>query len=590
MILRLPLAALLALAFIGSTASSGEAASRAPSQEPFPVEAVRPGMTGYGLSVFEGTRVDSFPITILGVLKGYRPNANLILGKASGAFLERTGIIAGMSGSPVYMDGKLLGAVAYTWSFTKDPVCGITPIGEMLRLLPTPDSPGWNDERRLGAVEWPSPVDGLDPAGARPIATPLILSGFTPEAVRYLEPWMKERGFVVSPGGGETPGASCDAIVPGSAIGVELVRGDWTAAAIGTVTYRDGDRLLAMGHPVTGMGYVQFPLASATIHTIFASQQISTKVGSPSQPCGSVSSDRVSGLSGEIGRVPSMIPVRVTIGGTGVKARTYRFEVVRSRLLTPSLIGSAVVSSISETLYDAGYATVRYDIAYSLNGGKTTVRRGNSILTQSPVAGVGDEVSQPLTILLSDHFGSATLDSVRVSVVASIGLEAMKIADVRVRPAFVAPGDSLEVEISLQRGSGQEEIRRVRVRVPPQAPEGELTVRVCDGDETERWERDRAPDLGQPETFDQLIGIFASERRRDRVYVQLFRAGSGTTVGGGEISQPPPSFLGVVGTDPKGGATGVTKGATLAERFLEIGAVARGCETVKVNVVPERRR
>ena len=126
--------------------------------------------------------------------------------------------------------------------------------------------------------------------------------------------------------------------------------------------------------------------------------------------------------------------------------------------------------------------------------------------------------------------------------------------------------------------------------VPPQTPEGEITVRACDGDETDRWERERAPDLLQPETFDQLIGLYASERRRDRIYVQLYRVGSGTTVGGGEISRPPPSFLGVVGTDPKAGAAGTTRGATLAERYLETGAVARGCETAKVSVVPERRR
>ena len=590
MTLRFPLAALAALAFIGFHVPSGAAAAVAGSQDPFPLESVKPGMTGYGLSVFEGTKVDSFPITILGVLKNYRPGANLILAKAAGAFLERTGIIAGMSGSPVYLNGKLLGAVAYTWSFTKDPLAGITPIGEMLRLFPTPEAPGWDDERRLGAVERPAPIGGVDPAGARPIATPLILSGFTPEAVRYLQPWMEERGFVVSPGGGETPGAECDAIGPGSAVGVQLVRGDWSAAALGTVTYRDGDRLLALGHPFTGMGWVQFPMTSAIVHTVFASQQISTKVGSPSQPCGAVNADRVTGISGTIGRTPAMIPVRVTIGGTGVRPREYRFEVVRSRLLTPSLIGSAVVSSISETLNDVGYATIRYDIAYSLNGGTRTVRRGNALLTQSPVSGVGDEVSQPLTVLLSDHFGSATLDSVQVSVAASSGLDAARIAGVRVRPTLVAPGDSVEVEVSLRRGAGETEVRRVRLLVPPQTREGELTVRVCDGDETDRWERERAPDLLQPETFDQVIGLYASERRRDRVYVQIFRAGGGTTVGGGEISQPPPSFLGVVGTDSKAGAAGATRGATLSEVYLETGAIARGCETAKLNVVPERRR
>ena len=156
----------------------------------FPADSVRAGMAGIGLTVFEGSRIDSFPVTILGVLKGQRPGATLILARAQGAYLERTGIIAGMSGSPVYINGRLLGAVAYTWSFSKDPVGGITPIGEMLDLFPSGGTPPPSEEveRRLGSLGG-EPEDALaDPSGARPIATPLVLSGFTSDAIAYLEP------------------------------------------------------------------------------------------------------------------------------------------------------------------------------------------------------------------------------------------------------------------------------------------------------------------------------------------------------------------------------------------------------------------
>jgi SpoIVB peptidase S55 len=577
-------------------------ASARPLPGVFPVDSVKAGMEGYGLTVFEGTRIDTFQVTILGVLRGYRPGANLVLARAKGPYLERTGIIAGMSGSPVYIHGKLLGAIAYAWAFNKDPVGGITPLEEMLSLFPPTDQPTPDDvDQRLGLAE--PPADGAstdaaahgtnpleDPTGMRAIAAPLTLSGFTPEAVSFLQPLLEQRGFVVSPGGGYEPGMVCDSLVPGSAVGVELIRGDWSAAAIGTLTYRDGNRLLAFGHPFVAMGWVRFPLTAATIHTVFASQQISTKVGSPSTTCGTLVADRSIGVSGELGATPAMIPVHVAIQGTGKRDKRYNFEVVRNRLLTPSLVSAAVVNSISEALNDAGYATIDYDLTFYMNGGARTVRKGNVFLTQAPVTGVGEEVSQSLQLLMSDHFRPSTLDSARIDVKATLGLEAARISDVRVRPASAAPGDSVEVEITLRRGGAQKETRRTRLYIPPQTPEGELSIRVADGDETDRWERERTPDRFQPDTFDQLVQVIESERRLDRIYVQLYRQAGGATVRGGEISQPPASVLGVLTADRKSGAVSPTKGATLSEKEIPMDAVVRGSETAKLDVVPDLSR
>jgi hypothetical protein len=578
------------------------AASARPLPAVFPVDSLKAGMTGYGLTVFQGTKIDTFQVTILGVLRGYRPGANLILARTAGHDLERTGIIAGMSGSPVYIHGKLLGAIAYAWAFNKDPVGGITPVEEMMSLFPPDGTPPPDDvDRRIGIADFGTdgdvkdvPAPGTnpldDPTGVRAIATPLTLSGFTPEAVDFLQPWLEKRGFVVSPGGGFEPGVVCDSLVPGSAVGVELIRGDWSAAAIGTLTYRDGNRLLAFGHPFVAMGWVRFPLTAATIHTIFASQQISTKVGSPSTTCGTLVADRSIGVSGELGAPPAMIPVHVAIQGSGKRDKRYNFEVVRNRLLTPSLVGSAVVNSISEALNDAGFATIDYDLTFYMNAGARTVRKGNVFLTQSPITGVGEEVSQSLQLLMSDHFRPSTLDSARIDIRSTVGLEAARISDVRVRPASAAPGDSVEVEITLRRGGAMKETRRTRLYIPPQTPEGELSVRVADGDETDRWERERTPDRYQPDTFDQLVQVIESERRLDRIYVQLYRQAGGATVRGGEISQPPASVLGVLTADRKSGAVAPTKGATLSEKQIPMDVVVRGSETAKLDVVPDLSR
>jgi hypothetical protein len=186
------------------------------------------------------------------------------------------------------------------------------------------------------------------------------------------------------------------------------------------------------------------------------------------------------------------------------------------------------------------------------------------------VAGVGEQVTQSLQLLLSDHLKPTTLDSASISVRATTGLEAARISEVRVRPSIAAPGDSVEVEVTLRRGASGAETRRVRLRVPPQTPEGELTVRVCDGEETDRWDRER--------------------RRLDHLYVQLYRAGGGASVRGGEISHAPPSVLGVLGADRKAGAVAPTKGATLDERSIPMEFVTRGCESAKLDVVPNRLR
>ncbi len=581
--------AILALAAAGPRAAG--AAARLPAGIPSTLSAdsVRAGMTGYGLSVFRGTSVDSFPLTILGVLKGSRPGADIILARAQGDFLERTGIIAGMSGSPVYIQGKLIGAVAYTWAFSKDPVAGITPIREMLSSLHSvPEEKAEPSDARYGELDLPPNQGAPLPGEARPIATPLALSGFTPEALRYLDPWLKEHGFVSAPGGSDPNAGSCDSIVPGSAVGVELVRGDMSATAIGTATYREGNRILAFGHPFFALGRVQLPMTAATIHTIFASQQISTKVGSATRTCGTLVADRSVGIAGELGASPSMVPVRVTIHGPQGRDRAYRFEVARSRALTPGLAAATIVSSISEALFDVGLATTRYELTYWMNGGTRVLRRGNALVAPAPLAGAGDDVNQTLFLLQINRFEPVRLDSLRADISVEAGLDQATLTSIRVNPTLVAPGDSVQVELSVRPARLRSETRRISLRIPPGTLPGEITVRACNGSETDKWERDRAPETFEPQSFEHLLGLLGRERRGDRIYVQLYREVRGLTVRGGEISQAPPSVVDVLGGSGKPGDGAPTRGATLAETAVPLDRVVTGCEQKTLTVIPYR--
>jgi len=567
---------------------SSAAVPRIPSDRIMPVSEVREGMVGVGYSVFQGTTIDSFSVTIVGILRGFRPGATLLMARAQSPVLDRTGVQAGMSGSPVYVNGKLVGAVAYTWAFLKEPLAGITPIQEMLDLIPGPGGPPPNREDRFGSLGAPVGPQA-EAGGAIPIATPLSLSGFTPEAIRYLDPWLRERGFVAVPGGGQEPGGSCDSLAPGSAVGVSLMRGDLTAAAIGTVTYRDGNNVLAFGHPFLSMGWVEFPLTAARIHLIMPSNQISNKIGSPTRTCGTLVADRSTGVAGEIGAAPDMIPVTVAIDGSGGRSKRYRFEVARGRYITPSLVSAGVVSSISEALFDAGVATVRWDLTYFMNGGRA-IRAGDRLITASPLSGVGEVVGQTLGILLGDRFRPSRLDSAAVTVQVEDGVDDASLIGIRVAPATVAPGEWVDVELTFRPTAKPVQVRRTRIQVPPGTPEGEISVRVCEGEETERWEIARAPERYQPETFEQLARLIEQNRRLDHLYVQLYRAAGGAIIGGREISQAPSSVLQVLGAAGKAGESTPTKGATLAEVSLPMNRIVHGCESATITVAADRRR
>ena len=585
-----PILTALSIAAVALSSDLARAAvPRIPASRLMPISDVREGMTGVGYSVFQGTTIDSFTVTVLGVLRGYRPGADLIMARAQSPVLDRTGIQAGMSGSPVYVNGKLIGAVSYTWAFLKEPLAGITPIAEMLELLPGPGGPPTDREDRFGSLGAPVPPPA-EAAGARPIATPLSLSGFTPEAIRFLQPWLDERGFVAVPGGGQEAGGSCDSLAPGSALAVSLIRGDLSAAAIGTVTYRDGDRVLAFGHPFLSMGWVEFPLTAARIQLIMPSAQISNKVGSPTVTCGTLIADRSVGVAGKMGAAPDMIPVNVSIKGSGGRSKRYRFEVARGRYLTPSLVSAAVVSSISEALFDTGVSTIRWDLSYFMNGGGRTIRAGDRLITTSPLSGVGETVGQTLTLLLGDRFRPSRLDSASVTLQVEDGIDDAALIGIRASPGIVAPGDWVNLELTYRPTAKPVVTRRTRIQVPVGTPEGEITVRVCDGQETERWEVGRAPERYQPETFEQLAGLIEKNRRLDHLYVQLYRAAGGAVVGGREISQAPASVLQVLGGAGKAGETAATKGATLAEEPLAMDRIVHGCESATINVAADRRR
>src|SRR6185436_10785503 len=357
-----------------------------------PLDQVQKGMKGYGLTVFEGSKVEKFDVEILGVLNNIGPGQNLILAKVDSPVVRRTGIIAGMSGSPVFIDGKVIGALAYAWQFSKEPVAGITPIEEMLRIAqriaPAGATLAGATPRMSGAELLKAVADRkLDVAfnallkdlnatqvssvsGAKRIALPMSLSSFAPETIARFAPELEGLGFVAVPSGATSSSTAKSAktsFEPGDPVGAALLTGDFTVAASGTVTYVDGNRVYAFGHPFLDMGEISFPMATSEVVTVLPSLASSFKFSNTGPVVGALRQDRAAGIMGVLGESAQMIPVDVTLNGSG-PVQKYHVEVVRQSRLSPLLLAMVTDSVIANAQRAAGERTVLLESEIKLKG------------------------------------------------------------------------------------------------------------------------------------------------------------------------------------------------------------------------------
>jgi hypothetical protein len=336
------------------------------------VDDVRPGMKGQGRTVMKGTKIETFDAEVLGVLKNSSPGRDMVLCRLSGLDLDKTGVIAGMSGSPVYIDGKLLGAVAYAWPYGKEPIAGVTPFCQMHGFVESYERRDLAEEagpRRVG-LRTPVRVDGLRydavtvaadcaaPEGAAgdglwmvPLRTPVAATGFTEHSLALLRDRFRGTGLLPVQGGGALARIADEeknaALVPGAPLAVALIQGDFDLSGIGTVTHVEGNRVYGWGHPFMGLGGCDFPLMTGYIHTIYPRQSVSFKMGSPLKTVGLINADVSTGIAGWLDRKPDLLPVRMTLvrepGGAG---QTYNVQVVRQRSLLAGLVFTALTNSV----------------------------------------------------------------------------------------------------------------------------------------------------------------------------------------------------------------------------------------------------
>jgi len=346
-----------------------------------PVDEVRQGMKGFGKTVFQGTTIEQFGVEVLGVLKNFAPKQDMILVRLSGGPLERTGVIAGMSGSPVFIDGKLLGAVAFAFPFAKEPIAGVQPIQQMLDILDQkPGNTPKVAQASSGILPAESPTafvfgqlqrlaegvpiqqlllpqsllsagsfqSGTGTPSLMRIQTPLLVSGTSAAALQQFAPFFSAFGFTpVQAGGGGgaanlAPGSGSK-LEPGSSVNVELIRGDISWSANGTVTYVDGNKVYAFGHPNLTAGPTDVPMSAGYVISLLPNVQNSFKLAVPLDVVGAFQQDRSTGIAGTLGATSKMIPVSVMLTTSMNTVNKYNFELAADRFLTPPLMNFVVL-------------------------------------------------------------------------------------------------------------------------------------------------------------------------------------------------------------------------------------------------------
>jgi hypothetical protein len=607
----------------GSTAEPQSANTAATVQPPtMSADEIRPGMVATGRTVFEGTRVEEFTANILGVLENViGTNRNLILARLEGGPLAHTGVIAGMSGSPVYIEGRLIGAVSYALgAFSKEPIAGITPIAEMTdsAALATVRPPGakiqidlpltrenlttalrkalnWNrpfaegprDAELRGVAAVAGMAGGQLGALLRPIATPLVMSGFGPEVADLFGGAFSTQGFVPTGGSaaaglrpGEMPFEG--PLKPGDAIGVMLVNGDLQMGGTGTVTHIDGDHVYAFGHPLYNLGPTEFPMTRAYVYTVLPSLFSSFKLSSTGEVIGTFLQDRATTIAGRLGAGPGMIPVTVNLSQARGSTRTFRFEVVNDQLFTPLMTYAALLNTLSSYERQFGAATFSVQGEASVTNHEPIAYDGIFSTSQSAIDASAYIVA-PITYLLGNEYEKVDIQGLNLTITSAeeprtATLERAWLDDPRPRAGRTVP-----LKVLLRTYRGDEEVHTLPVAIPANA-RGALSLVVTDGARLEQSERREARTTPQLRSVDQVIKSLNSARRTNTLYVRLLTSEPGAVVQGEVLSSLPPSVLSVLEADRSGGTFNPVRSATVGEWELETEHAVTGSRTLSLTL------
>ena len=556
----------------------------------YPLRDIRAGQHAIGKTVFQGNKISEFQVDILGVLQNVGPRQSVILAKLSGGPLAETGVMQGMSGSPVYIDGRLVGAVALGFNFSKEPIAGIRPIEEMLAVGdPAAKTPAGKGSDRPPTRKVASNNGSLT-SQLIDIATPVSFSGFTSGTLEQFAPQLKKLGLEPRQGvssGGKLPSkiGSPTSLLPGDMIAVELLSGDMSIGAEGTVTAIDGKRIYAFGHQFMSVGKTELPFARAEVLALLPNLSSSFKISSPLEWMGAITQDRSTSIYGELGRKADTVPFSITVKDGRHGPLSYHMQMIQDRVLSPYIVQTAVYSAMDATERTLGLGS------YSLRGGVEFVNGAPPLKLDNTYAGdfnvplqASTGVASPLASILGAGFDALKIKSINLEIEASERKRFLQVDQITASPKQVHPGDSVELAVTLTGENGLEVLKSVRYRVPVGAPSGPLNFTVSDGSLTNALDYQQMA-TEPPKSPTQLISFLNDLRPNTNAYVRVWRTDPAFQVRGQDLPDPPPDVGLILAKAQAAQGTWVPRGSKIDELEIPTGdVVVSGTKTAQVEV------
>jgi hypothetical protein len=570
----------------------------------FPLDQVKPGLKGYGKTVFEGNQVERFDFEVLGVLKNVGPKQDMILARLIGDKVDRTGVFAGMSGTPVYIDDKLVGAIAAAFPFSKEPIAGITPIQQMVDIFKErPTGPTPTSDVKVDPRKWLKPTDmaqllppglaasysaGSVPSASsfRQIATPLNLSGFSSAVVAQFTPQLRALGFEpVSGIGGMAADPTDDArLEPGSTVAVQLVTGDMDVSATGTVTHVSGNNVYAFGHPFLSIGFTDLPMSKASVITVIPDMNVSMKVAATTRPVGTIKQDRATGIMGIMGEKPHMIPVHLQLKTSRNELKELDYQIVNDTFLTPFLMAFTVQNGIVSSERAIGGQTLQIKCSITVKGQPEILFENSVSDLASSTAFAAIAAASPVHFLLNSGFDNLVMEKINIEINAVEQTREAILEKVWQDKLEARPGDEVNLTVFLRKPNGDIVTDQYPVKIPEDIPPGPLKMMIGDGTSFEKSDAESEMDF-VPATLRQLVRAINNLKKNDRLYIRLFRDQPGALIDGEALPDLPPSLLALYKSEKTSGdVKTINKVIYVEHELTPTNFVLSGQKVIKVNI------
>jgi hypothetical protein len=610
-------ALIIALTLLSSGISAQMTVTTAASGGPsapafFPLADIREGMHGVARTVFRGSEPEEFNVEILGVLPGgVGPKQDLIVGRISGGGADRTAVFAGMSGSPVYIDGKLVGALSYSFPFSKEAICGITPIEQMIAIFQQkqPAKTQSADARvfsftEMAANTWTMPGPLASPAAVSsvsdpklaavtgqaflPIATPVTFTGFSQATLDKFAPQLLQVGLMpVAAAGGTSkisPLKTADekTLLGGSSVSMQLTRGDYSLAASGTVTLRDGAKVYAFGHPFLALGSSDLPMSESHVVTVVPNLNNSFKLAVPDAMVGSMTQDRATGVFGTLGQAPKMIPVKLNLETSRGQTQTLNFEVAKDDFLTPLLLNIAAYNSIVANERGLGDLTIEIDGTIGVKG-QDAIRIQRRFAGPQAAQFASASVAVPVATLLRSSFDDLQFGAIELNVRSIDGSKTAVLDRIAVDKLQARAGDTVNVQAFVRSESGRIFVQKIPVKIPSGVTAGNISILIGDGSVLQQ---NAVVQQFVPKDLSELIGTINNVRFPDRLYAQVVRPTTGAIVGISEMPNLPPSVLATLNNDRTAGGFKSSNQTVISEQSIAPAEfIISGQQTISIQIV-----